>query len=106
VIKLSYEDARKNDTFKAWYPHGVSHYLGLNVHDAGRYVVEGQRRPLEAGMVITIEPGIYIQPGSPYAESRWHGIGVRIEDDILVTADGYRNLTHCPKEVPELEALR
>jgi Xaa-Pro aminopeptidase len=106
VIKLSYEDARKNDTFKAWYPHGVSHYLGLNVHDAGRYVVEGQRRPLEAGMVITIEPGIYIQPGSPYADSRWHGIGVRIEDDILVTADGYRNLTHCPKEVPELEALR
>jgi Xaa-Pro aminopeptidase len=106
VIKLSYDEARKNDTFKAWYPHGVSHYLGLNVHDAGRYVVEGQRRPLEAGMVITIEPGIYIQPGSPYTDSRWHGIGVRIEDDILVTADGYRNLTHCPKEVPELEALR
>ena len=106
VIKLSYEDARKNDTFKAWYPHGVSHYLGLNVHDAGRYVVEGQRRPLEAGMVITIEPGIYIQPGSPHADSRWHGIGIRIEDDILVTADGYRNLTHCPKEIAELEALR
>jgi Xaa-Pro aminopeptidase len=106
VIKMSYDAARANDTFKAWYPHGVSHYLGLNVHDAGRYVVEGQRRPLEPGMVITVEPGIYIQPDSPHTDSRWHGIGVRIEDDILVTAQGYRNLTDCPKEVAELEALR
>ncbi|MDQ3231607.1 MAG: M24B family metallopeptidase, partial [Pseudobdellovibrionaceae bacterium] len=106
VVKLSYEEARQGDMYKAWYPHGVSHYLGLNVHDAGRYVVDGQRRPLEAGMVITVEPGIYIQPGAPYADSRWHGIGIRIEDDILVTAQGNRNLTDCPKEVADLEALR
>lgn len=106
VIKISYEEARQNDTFKAWYPHGVSHYLGLNVHDAGRYVVDGQRRRLEAGMIITIEPGIYIQLNSPYTDSRWHGIGVRIEDNILVTANGHQNLTDCPKEVAELEALR
>jgi Xaa-Pro aminopeptidase len=106
VIKMSYEDARKDDSFKAFYPHGVSHYLGLNVHDAGRYVIDGQRRPLAAGMVITVEPGIYIQPSSSLADPRWHGIGIRIEDDILVTQDGYRNLTDCPKEVTELEALR
>lgn len=60
------------------------------MHDAGRYVVDGQRRALEAGMVITVEPDIYIQPGSPYADSSWHGIGVRIEDNILVTESGHR----------------
>ncbi len=106
VISISMEEARKNDTFKAWYPHGVSHWLGLNVHDAGRYVVNGERRAFEPGMVITVEPGIYIQPDSPFTDSRWHGIGIRIEDDILVTAEGFRNLTDCPKEIEELEALR
>ncbi|MCX6130381.1 MAG: aminopeptidase P family protein [Proteobacteria bacterium] len=106
ILSISLEEALAKDTFKEWYPHGVSHWLGLNVHDAGRYLVDGQRRPLEPGMVITVEPGIYIQPGSPFTAEVWHGIGVRIEDDILVTSSGSRNLTQCAKEVAELEALR
>ena len=76
------------------------------MHDADRYLVDGQRRPLEPGMVITVEPGIYIQPGSAYAAEKWQGIDVRIEDDILVTEGSPRNLTNCPKEIAELEALR
>jgi Xaa-Pro aminopeptidase len=76
----------------AWYPHRTSHWLGLDVHDVGDYVGNGRPLPLEPGMVFTIEPGLYIGSDSAASE-RLRGIGVRIEDDILVTQSGHDVLT-------------
>lgn len=82
-----------------YFPHGTSHYLGLDVHDAGNYGA------LEEGMVITVEPGIYIPYGSP-CDEKWWGIGVRIEDDILIHREGPINLSaKLPRSVDEIEAL-
>ncbi|PJD92403.1 MAG: Xaa-Pro aminopeptidase [Legionella sp.] len=92
--------------YKPFYMHNSGHWLGLDVHDCGRYRVEGAWRPLEAGMVLTVEPGIYIQSGMSGVDARWWGIGVRIEDDILVTSDGHENLTGALMvEVAEIEAF-
>jgi len=91
--------------YRRYYPHGVGHYLGLDVHDSGLYVdpCTKESRELEPGMILTIEPGIYV-PGSD--SSIYRGIGVRIEDNILVTEKGNRNLTEsCPKEASELSNL-
>lgn len=98
---------------RAHYPHGVGHFLGLDVHDTGdlkTYVTEnGSRRnerKLEYGMVVTVEPGIYIQPGTPGVDPKWHGIGVRIEDDVLVGHNGPEVLTlGALKEVAEIEEI-
>ena len=73
--------------------HTSGHWLGLDVHDCGVYRVAGEWRTLQAGMVLTVEPGLYIAKGMPGVDKRWWGIGVRIEDDIAVTADGHDNLT-------------
>ncbi|MEP6653730.1 MAG: aminopeptidase P N-terminal domain-containing protein [Myxococcales bacterium] len=90
---------------KPFYMHRTSHWLGLDVHDVGFYSIEGAARPLQPGMVLTIEPGLYIAEDAA-APAELRGIGVRIEDDILVTATGYENLTQStPKSVAELEAL-
>lgn len=84
---------------KRYFMHGTSHYLGLDVHDAGHY------GPLQAGEVITVEPGIYIPAGSP-CDPKWWNIGVRIEDDVLVTTGEAEVLSACvPKTVAEIEAL-
>ena len=100
VAKLVSEQA-----YRPFYMHRTSHWLGLDVHDVGFYSVEGVARPLEPGMVLTIEPGMYIAPDAA-APDELRGIGVRIEDDILVTADGYENLTRAtPKSVVEIEKL-
>jgi Xaa-Pro aminopeptidase len=91
--------------FKAFYMHRTSHWLGMDVHDVGFYTVDGSARPLAPGMVLTIEPGLYIAPGAA-APAEYQGIGVRIEDDILVTETGYEVLTaSTPKSVRDLEAL-
>jgi Xaa-Pro aminopeptidase len=91
--------------YKRYYMHLTSHWLGLDVHDAGAYTTDGKPRPLEPGMVITIEPGLYIAPDDEAAPAHLRGIGIRIEDDVLVTADGCENLTAaCPKEIADLEA--
>lgn len=101
VDKLIAEEA-----YKLFYMHNSGHWLGLDVHDAGSYKINGEWRALEAGMVLTVEPGLYISAGMNKVESRWWNIGVRIEDDILVTQDGYENLTaDLPVEVAEIEAL-
>lgn len=90
--------------YKAFYMHRTSHWLGMDVHDVGRYHQAGAPRPLEPGFVLTIEPGLYI-PVQAAVEERYRGIGVRIEDDVLVTADGRDNLTRdIPKTIAELEA--
>jgi Xaa-Pro aminopeptidase len=95
----------EDQAYKSFYMHRTSHWLGLDVHDVGFYSVEGAARPLVPGMVLTIEPGIYIAEDAPVpAELR--GIGVRIEDDILVTASGFDNLTRAtPKSVADIEEL-
>ncbi len=89
-----------------WVPHQTSHWLGLDVHDPGDYVRAGAPRPLEPGMVFTVEPGLYIPPGSEGAAARFAGIGVRIEDDVLVTEDGVENLTaQLPTAADDVAAL-
>jgi Xaa-Pro aminopeptidase len=100
-------DARIEDlSYKKFYMHGTSHWLGMDVHDVGAYTRDGKARPLAPGMVITVEPGLYIAADAPDVPDRLRGIGVRIEDDVLVTTDGHENLTiGCPKEVADLEAI-
>lgn len=91
--------------YKPFYMHNSGHWLGLDVHDCGRYRIDGEWRILEPGMVLTVEPGIYISKGMVGVEERWWGIGVRIEDDILVTAHGYENLTAALMvEIADIEA--
>ncbi|HVK62930.1 MAG TPA: aminopeptidase P N-terminal domain-containing protein [Polyangium sp.] len=94
----------EKETYKRLYPHRTSHWLGMDVHDVGPYYRDGEARPLEPGMVLTIEPGIYVAPDDEKAPAEYRGIGIRIEDDILVTATGYENLTaDIPKAPDEVE---
>lgn len=89
-----------------FYMHHTGHWLGLDVHDAGRYAFNNKWRRLEPGMVLTVEPGIYISPDLKQVAKRWHNIGVRIEDDVLVTQKGCEVLTKkVPKTISEIEAL-
>ncbi|MFP3457695.1 M24 family metallopeptidase, partial [Psychrobacter sp. SIMBA_152] len=90
---------------KEYYMHGLGHWLGLDVHDVGDYKVNNQERALELGMVLTIEPGLYISKDSN-APKKYQGIGIRIEDNLLVTESGHDNLTiSVPKTISEIEAL-
>jgi len=90
--------------YKKFFMHGTSHWLGLDVHDAGAYTRGGKSRPLEPGMVITVEPGLYIAADAQNVPERLRGIGVRVEDDVLITAGGNEVLTAaCPKELAEVE---
>jgi Xaa-Pro aminopeptidase len=91
-------------SFKQFYMHRAGHWLGMDVHDAGLYQTRGQSMRLAPGMVLTVEPGAYIRPADNVAERFWN-IGVRIEDDVLVTAGGNDNLTAAaPKAVADVEA--
>jgi len=96
----------ESNAFFAFYPHRTGHYLGLDVHDVGRYTeADSSYRTLEPGMVVTVEPGLYVQPDLDVPEA-WKGIGIRIEDDILCTTDGPDNLTAAiPKTVADVEAI-
>jgi Xaa-Pro aminopeptidase len=92
-------------SYKKYFMHGTSHWLGLDVHDVGAYTRGGTARPLEPGMVITVEPGLYVAADATDAPERLRGIGVRIEDDVLVTDTGHEVLTTAaPKSVAEIEA--
>ena len=85
--------------------HGLGHWLGLDVHDVGDYKSQGKDREFTPGMVLTIEPGLYISQDSN-APAQYKGIGIRIEDNLLVTDTGYENLTaHVPKTIADIEAL-
>lgn len=148
LLPLSVEESLAMNHYTAFFMHGTSHWLGLDVHDRGSYRVDGVPRPLEPGMSFTVEPGLYVAPDKAkieltlleYDPEEWNqrrirlgsakaaaleaeekenaekithevpeellGIGVRIEDDVLVTGDGYENMTQAvPKEVEEVEAL-
>ena len=96
----------KRDAYRAFYMHRVGHWLGLDVHDVGDYRVDGQWRLLEPGMVMTVEPGIYISPANNKVAKKWRGIGIRIEDDVVVTDQGCEVISSTvPKTVEEIEAL-
>jgi Xaa-Pro aminopeptidase len=95
----------ESEDYKRFYMHRTGHWLGLDVHDAGEYKIDGQWRPLQAGMTLTVEPGCYVRPADNVPEAFWN-IGIRIEDDALVTARGCEIITGAaPKSVADIEAL-
>ena len=105
LLKGSVVNNIEKGNYKQFYMHGIGHWLGLDVHDVGSYQINGNWRHFEAGMCTTIEPGLYIRPAKNVPEKYWN-IGVRIEDDILLTKHVVVNLTHkVPKEVKDLEYI-
>jgi len=106
LLKGSIKQNLASGDYKRFYMHKTGHWIGLDVHDVGEYKVAGDFRELEPGMVFTVEPGLYIAPGMKGVPAKYQGIGIRIEDDVLVTKDGCRVLTDgVPKSVDEVEAL-
>lgn len=104
IIAGSLDEALEKELYKPYFMHKTSHFLGMDVHDVGAYFIAGKPRPLEPGMVITVEPGIYISEKAEVPE-KFRGIGVRIEDDVLVTLEGNEVLTsRAPKTVAAIEA--
>jgi Xaa-Pro aminopeptidase len=96
----------KDEKYKKFFMHGTGHWLGMDVHDVGDYKIDGHWRELEPGMVVTIEPGLYIPRGTKGVARKWQGIGIRIEDDVLVTKEGHDILSKdAPKTIEEIEAL-
>jgi Xaa-Pro aminopeptidase len=105
LLSGTVDDLVKSEAYREYYMHGTSHWLGLDVHDAGIYTVDGKPRPLKPGMVFTVEPGLYIAPDNESAPEHLRGIGVRIEDDVVITESGIENLNHAiPKKPDEVEA--
>ncbi len=105
ILQGSMEELHAAGAFKDFYMHKIGHWLGIDVHDAGDYMEDGDYMKFKPGMVTTVEPGIYISSSSD-VEDKWKGIGIRIEDDILVTAEGNENLTaFVPSDPKEIEAL-
>ena len=105
ILKGGLDDLHAQGAYKKFYMHKIGHWLGIDVHDAGDYMENGEFMKFKPGMVTTVEPGIYI-PSSADVEDKWKGIGIRIEDDILVTNDGNENLTSfVPSDPKEIEAL-
>ena len=105
ILQGSMEELHAAGAFKDFYMHKIGHWLGIDVHDAGDYMEDGDFMKFKPGMVTTVEPGIYISSSSN-VDNKWKGIGIRIEDDILVTDDGNENLTaFVPSNPQEIEAL-
>lgn len=105
ILEGTLEEVLESGAYQPYYMHGTSHWLGLDVHDCGSgTTLEGESRPLEPGMVLTVEPGLYIEADSE-APKRWWGMGIRIEDDVLVTQNGHEVLSAAiPKTVADVEA--
>jgi Xaa-Pro aminopeptidase len=94
----------ENESYRRFFMHRTSHWLGMDVHDVGAYFVDGTARPLREGMVLTVEPGIYVGVEDEEAPAEYRGVGVRIEDDVLITPEGHENLSqHVPKTVDDVE---
>ncbi|UOF00241.1 aminopeptidase P family protein [Bdellovibrio reynosensis] len=111
MLDLGLLSGRKDDLIQAlaqkkYYPHGIGHWLGMDVHDAGLYYKKNEPRPLEANMCFTVEPGLYIPADDSSAPAKYRGIGIRIEDNIRVTSSGCENMTSSvPKEIADLEKV-
>jgi len=106
LLKGRVEKLIENEKYKEFYMHRIGHWLGMDVHDVGDYKVGEEWRVLESGMVMTVEPGIYIAPDNRKVPAKWRGIGVRIEDDVVITKEGCEVLSDgVPKTVAEIESL-
>ncbi len=107
ILKGPLNKVIKNELYKKYYPHGIGHWMGIDVHDEAPYKYEnGKEIPLKPGMVLTIEPGIYIDENDKDVPKKYRGIGIRIEDDILVTKNGCKNLSRkIAKTVEEVESF-
>lgn len=106
LLKGTTRKVIKDETYKKFYMHRTGHWLGMDVHDVGDYKVSGEWRVLEPGMTLTVEPGIYIPAGQKGVAKKWGNIGIRIEDDVLVTKNGCEILTKdVPKAPDDIEAL-
>lgn len=105
ILRGNLHKALEKKSYLAYYMHNIGHWLGLDVHDVGSYQINGQSRILEEGMVLTVEPGLYLSPNKQL-DAKWWNMGVRIEDDILVTDNGCEVLTSgVPKTIKEIEAI-
>jgi Xaa-Pro aminopeptidase len=105
ILQGPQQEVIADKSYREYYLHSIGHWLGLDVHDVGPYRIEGQWCELQEGMVLTVEPGLYF-PAKDDLDSRWWNIGVRIEDDVLVTAEGCQVLTtKAPKTIDEIEAI-
>ena len=106
LLKGTLKQNLASEAYKKFYMHKTGHWIGLDVHDVGEYKLAGDFRELEPGMVFTIEPGLYVAPGTKGVPAKYQGIGIRIEDDVLITKDGHQVLTGgVPKAVDEVEAI-
>ena len=104
ILKGELKQLIREEKYRRFYMHQTGHWLGMDVHDVGDYKIDGKWRLLEPGMVLTIEPGLYIPQGTKGVAKRWQGIGIRIEDDVVVTETGHQVLTEsAPKAVDEIE---
>jgi Xaa-Pro aminopeptidase len=106
ILKNGLEEEIESEGYKKFYAHNTGHWLGLDVHDVGEYTIDGHSRELEPGMVMTIEPGIYIRPDAKKVRKCWRGLGIRIEDNVAVTRDEPQVLTMGLAKTPDdIEAL-
>ncbi|MGZ8152388.1 MAG: Xaa-Pro aminopeptidase [Methylovulum sp.] len=106
LLKGKVKKLIKDEKYKAFYMHRTGHWLGMDVHDVGDYKIDHEWRLLEPGMVLTVEPGLYIPVDCKTVDEKWRGIGIRIEDDVLVTAEGSEVLTcGVPKSIADIEAI-
>ncbi|WP_206861790.1 aminopeptidase P N-terminal domain-containing protein [Lysobacter changpingensis] len=106
LLKGKLEKNLADGSYRRFYRHKTGHWLGLDVHDVGEYRLDGESRLLEPGMVFTIEPGVYISPDDTTVDAKWRGIGIRTEDDVLVTNDEPQVLTNAlARSADEIEAL-
>ncbi len=106
LIKGRASTVIKKGRYRKFYVHRTGHWLGMDVHDVGDYKIEGEWRVLEPGMVMTVEPGLYVAPGDKQVARKWWNTGIRIEDDVLVTRTGNKVLTAAaPKAADDIEAI-
>jgi Xaa-Pro aminopeptidase len=106
LLKGTLAQCLREQSYRRFYMHKTGHWIGLDVHDVGEYRIDGESRLLEPGMVFTIEPGLYIAPDDKSVAAKWRGIGIRTEDDVLVTNDGHRVLTDgLARSADEIEAF-
>lgn len=106
IIEESVEASIESGSYKKYYMHRTSHWLGMDVHDVGAYHIAGKPRGMEPNMVLTVEPGLYFPPADDAVPPELKGVGIRIEDDVLVTSTGFVNLSQSiPKKADEIEAI-
>jgi len=106
IMQGEIDEIIQTESFRQFYMHGTGHWLGMDVHDVGTYKANGEWRAYEEGMVVTVEPGLYIAPDDETVDAKWRGIGIRIEDDVVATKNGPLVLTaKVVKTVEDIEAL-